>query len=65
WRYVVLRPGWTVFLPPGTIHFTFRVQGVQTLALCGRVLQWTGISSWLDVVGEQLKYAGFANKDVE
>lgn len=64
WRYVVLRPGWTVFLPPGTIHFIFRVEGAQTLALGGSVLQWTGISSWLDVVAEQLKYMGSADKNV-
>ncbi|KAJ0100709.1 hypothetical protein J7T55_008970 [Diaporthe amygdali] len=64
WRYVVLRPGWTVFSPSGTIHFLFRPEGVQTLALGGHILQWTGISLWLDVVGEQLKYAGATGEDV-
>ncbi|KAJ0100686.1 hypothetical protein J7T55_003305 [Diaporthe amygdali] len=64
WRYVVLRPGWTVFSPSGTIHFLFRPERVQTLALGGHILQWTGISLWLDVVGEQLKYAGATGEDV-
>jgi len=65
WRYFVLRPGWTVFFASGTIHFLFRVEGTQTLALGGHILQWTGISLWLDVVGEQLKYARVTDEDVE
>lgn len=65
WRYFVLRPGWTVFFPSGTIHFLFRPEGVQTLALGGHILQWTGISLWLDVVSEQLKYAGVTDEHAE
>ncbi|KAK3390610.1 hypothetical protein B0H63DRAFT_539001 [Podospora didyma] len=39
WRYVVLKPGQTVFFESGTIHFVFRTQAPQTLALGGHVLQ--------------------------
>ncbi|KAL2284419.1 hypothetical protein FJTKL_08831 [Diaporthe vaccinii] len=65
WRYFVLHPGWTVFFASGTIHFLFRVAGVQTLALGGHILQWTGINLWLDIVGEQLRYAGITDEDIE
>jgi hypothetical protein len=63
-----------IFCPPprldsllssGTIHFLFRVEGTQTLALGGHILQWTGISLWLDVVGEQLKYTRVTGEDLE
>ncbi|KAK4182977.1 hypothetical protein QBC35DRAFT_545237 [Podospora australis] len=44
------RPGQTVFFPSGTIHFVFRTQVGQTLALGGHVLQWSGIERWMHVV---------------
>ncbi|KAL8367055.1 hypothetical protein RB599_010966 [Gaeumannomyces hyphopodioides] len=64
WRYVILSPGHTVFFPSGTIHFVFRVQGVQTFALGGHVLQWPGIKRWLKVVVAQLKNPEITNEDM-
>ncbi|EJT68069.1 hypothetical protein GGTG_14353 [Gaeumannomyces tritici R3-111a-1] len=64
WRYVILSPGHTVFFPSGTIHFVFRVQGVQTFALGGHVLQWSGIERWLKVVIAQLKNPEITNEDM-
>lgn len=64
WRYVILSPGHTVFFPSGTIHFVFREQGVQTFALGGHVLQWSGIERWLEVVVAQLKNPDITNEDM-
>ena len=54
WRYVVLKPGQTVFFPSGTIHFVFRTRAAQTLALGGHVLQWSGIERWMHIVLAQM-----------
>jgi len=64
WRYVVLRPGQTVFFNSGTIHFVFRLQGQQTLALGGHILQWTGIEQWIKVVSNQRKYPDSTNEEM-
>ncbi|KAL8367223.1 hypothetical protein RB599_010286 [Gaeumannomyces hyphopodioides] len=64
WKYVILSPGHTVFFPSGTIHFVFRAQGVQTFALGGHVLQWSGIEQWLEVVVAQLKTPEITNEDM-
>ncbi|KAL8299207.1 hypothetical protein RB594_003659 [Gaeumannomyces avenae] len=64
WKYVILSPGHTVFFPSGTIHFVFRAQGVQTFALGGHVLQWSGIEQWLEVVVAQLKNPEITNEDM-
>ncbi|KAL8366290.1 hypothetical protein RB595_004861 [Gaeumannomyces hyphopodioides] len=64
WRYVILSPGHTVFFPSGMIHFVFRVQGVQTFALGGHVLQWSGIERWLEVVVAQLKNPEITNEEM-
>lgn len=62
WRYIVLKPGQTVFFGPGTIHFVFRVQSHQTLALGGHVLQWSGIQRWAQVVLAELKHPAITNE---
>ncbi|KAL8388750.1 hypothetical protein RB599_010077 [Gaeumannomyces hyphopodioides] len=64
WRYVILSPGHTVFFPSGTIHFVFRVQGVQTFALGGHILQWSCIERWLKVVVAQLKNSEITNENM-
>ncbi|KAK4206393.1 hypothetical protein QBC37DRAFT_300890 [Rhypophila decipiens] len=64
WRYVILSPGHTVFFPSGTIHFVFRLQGVQTFALGGHVLQWSSIERWLKVIIAQLKNPDITNEDM-
>lgn len=57
WRYVVLRPGDTVFIPPGTAHFVFRTRYKQTLVVTGPIMQWsTGTwKHWKNVTEDRLR----------
>ncbi len=64
WRYIILRPGQTVFFGPGTVHFVFRPKREQTLAVGGHVLQWTGLAQWASVVIEQVKHPNITNEEV-
>lgn len=64
WRYIILSPGDTVFFPSGTIHYVFRKRGIQTFALGGHVLQWSGIEQWLQVLIAQIKSPDIANEDI-
>ncbi|KAK3985469.1 hypothetical protein QBC44DRAFT_299108 [Cladorrhinum sp. PSN332] len=65
WRYVVLRPGDTVFFTSGTIHHVFRVTGgPQTLSLGGHILQWSGIVKWIEVIMAQLQHPDITNEDL-
>lgn len=64
WRYIILKPGQTVFFPSGTIHFVFRVRDHQTLALGGHVLQWSGIQRWIQVVLWELKNPATTNEEM-
>ena len=63
-RYMVLRPGQTVFMPPGTIHFIFRKSDTPTLATGGHVLTWKSIVKWLRVMKMQQLSTARINKDV-
>ncbi|KAK3360788.1 hypothetical protein B0T24DRAFT_540016 [Lasiosphaeria ovina] len=69
WRYVILKPGQTVFFISGTIHFVFRLRSKhtvpQTLSLGGHILQWSGIERWLQVVIAQMKIPAITNEDME
>jgi hypothetical protein len=65
WRYIILPPGWTVFFTFGTIHFVFRIQAEQTLALGGHILQWTSIRKWLEVVADQVRNPQITNENME
>ncbi|KAF7558815.1 hypothetical protein G7046_g5341 [Stylonectria norvegica] len=65
WRYVILRPGQTVFFPSGTIHYVFRCRADQTFAIGGHVLQWPAILQWLDVVERQMLFKNSTNEDVD
>jgi hypothetical protein len=65
WRYIILKPGQTVFFPPGTIHFVFRVRDHQTLALGGHVLQWSSIQHWIQVVLWELKKPATTNEEMK
>ncbi|KAK4159453.1 hypothetical protein QBC43DRAFT_129031 [Cladorrhinum sp. PSN259] len=65
WRYIVLRPGQTVFFPSGTIHFVFRTAESQTLALGGHILQWSAIARWMEVVLAQMKCPDITNETME
>lgn len=64
WRYIILKPGQSVFFMPGTIHFVFRVREHQTLALGGHVLQWSDIRRWMKVVLAQIKNSAITNEDM-
>jgi len=65
WRYVVLKPGQTIFFKSGTIHFVFRTRDPQTLALGGHVLQWSGIERWMRIVLAQMANPMITNEDME
>ncbi|KAK3936722.1 ATP synthase subunit alpha [Diplogelasinospora grovesii] len=65
WRYTVLKPGKSVFFPPGTIHFVFRVRSRQTLALGGHVLQWSGIQRWMQVLLAQMRNPAITNENMK
>ncbi|KAF5671399.1 hypothetical protein FDENT_10938 [Fusarium denticulatum] len=52
-RYLVLRPGQTVYMPPGTIHYVFRKLSDPTLITGGEVLTWTGLRRWLCLLKQQ------------
>ncbi|KAH7021585.1 uncharacterized protein B0I36DRAFT_334812 [Microdochium trichocladiopsis] len=64
WRYIILKPGQSVFFMPGTIHFVFRVRQHQTLALGGHVLQWTDIRRWMQVMLAQITNSAITNEDM-
>jgi len=64
WRYIILKPGQSVFFMPGTIHFVFRAREHQTLALGGHVLQWSDIRRWMQVVLAQIKNSALTNEDM-
>ncbi|KAK4182234.1 ATP synthase subunit alpha [Podospora australis] len=64
WRYIILKPGQSVFFMPGTIHFVFRVREHQTLALGGHILQWSDIRRWMQVVLVQTKNSVITNEDM-
>lgn len=64
WRYVILKPGQTVFFPSGTVHFVFRLQAEQTLALGGHLLQWTSLELWVQVILYQLRNPNITNEDL-
>ncbi|KAK5681224.1 hypothetical protein LTS10_006986 [Elasticomyces elasticus] len=51
WRYVVLRPGMTVYFPAATIHTVFRhPKAGNTLAFGGHVLRCSQIVRWIKVL---------------
>ena len=64
WRFVILKPGQTVFFPSGTVHFVFRLHAAQTLALGGHLLQWTALERWVQVILWQLKNPNITNEDL-
>ncbi|KAF2787533.1 hypothetical protein K505DRAFT_287767 [Melanomma pulvis-pyrius CBS 109.77] len=63
-RYVVLRPGQTIYLEAGTIHFVFRLDEHQTLLVGGHVLRWSRVDSWIQVVLNQLRYPNSTNEEL-
>ena len=65
WRVIVLRPGETIYFPPGTVHFVSRRSGFQTFEIGGHVLQWSGIARSVQVMIDQHMYPRITNEEVE
>ncbi|KAH7358125.1 hypothetical protein B0T11DRAFT_283738 [Plectosphaerella cucumerina] len=65
WRFLILKPGQTIFFPSGTIHGVFRTRSSATLALGGHVLQWSGISDWIDIISKEVEFPNSTNEDVD
>lgn len=63
-RYVVLRPGQTIYFEAGTVHFVFRLEQYQTLLVGGHVLRWSRIDSWIEIVLNQLRFPNSTNEDL-
>ena len=67
WRYVVLRPDQSFYMPSGTIHFVFRKRQpqTQTFALGGHILQWSGVERWMQAMFDQMRNPAITNEDVK
>ena len=65
-RYVVLKPGQTVFFPAGTVHFVFRLPsaGGHTLAFGGHVLRCSNIVHWVKTLLEEKASPEVTNEDL-
>ena len=63
-RYVVLRPGQTIYFEAGTIHFVFRLEQHQTLLVGGYVLRWSCIDLWMEIMLNQLRFPNATNEDL-
>lgn len=64
-RYVVMRPGQTVFFPAGTIHFVFRLPSAgHTLAFGGHVLRCSNIVHWVKCLLEEKENTNITNEDL-
>lgn len=65
WRYVVLKPGQTVYFPAGTVHFVFRLpEAGNTLAFGGHVLRCSQIVNWIKTLLEEQKNKNITNEDL-
>lgn len=65
WRYVVLKPGQTVYFPAGTVHFVFRLPSAgNTLAFGGHVLRCSNIVHWVRCLLEEVQSANVTNEDL-
>ena len=65
WRYIVLKPGQTIFFPSGTVHFVFRLQSRgDTLAFGGHVLRCSQIVNWVKTMLEEQAAPEITNEDL-
>ncbi len=64
--FVIMRPGETVYFPPGTVHFVFRRRGdeQQTMAIGGHLLRFSDIVQWVETIKLQLRYPNATNEDL-
>lgn len=64
-RYVVLKPGQTVFFPAGTVHFVFRLASAgHTLAFGGHVLRCSTILQWVKTMLDEQSSPHVTNEDL-
>jgi hypothetical protein len=64
-RYVVIKPGQTVFFPAGTVHFVFRLPSAgHTLAFGGHVLRCSNIAHWARCLLEEKTNTHITNEDL-
>lgn len=64
-RYVVLKPGQTVFFPAGTVHFVFRLPSAgHTLAFGGHVLRCSTILQWVKTMLDEQSSPHVTNEDL-
>lgn len=57
WRFKIMRPGNTVYMPPGTRHLVFRLlEGKQTLATAVRVLRHCDMIEWLQILNMEAQH---------
>jgi hypothetical protein len=65
WRYVVLKPGQTVYFPAGTVHMVFRLPAAgNTLAFGGHVLRCSNIVHWVRTLLEEHSNPNITNEDL-
>ncbi|KAM3417649.1 hypothetical protein BST61_g5885 [Cercospora zeina] len=65
WRYVVLKPGQTVFFPAGTVHMVFRLRAAgDSLAFGGHVLRCSNIVHWVKTLLEEHENPDIVNEDL-
>lgn len=65
YRYVVLKPGQTVYTPAGLVHFVFRLpDGGHTLAFGGHVLRCSTIVQWVKAMLEEKANPSITNEDL-
>lgn len=64
-RYVVVKPGQTVYFPAGTVHFVFRLPSAgPTLAFGGHVLRCSNIVHWVKTLLEEQANPQVTNEDL-
>lgn len=65
WRYVIVKPGQTVYFPAGTVHFVFRMpSGGNTLSFGGHVLRCSNILHWMKVLRTEKENRLITNEDI-
>jgi len=65
YRYIVLKPGQTVYFPAGTVHFVFRLPSAgHTLAFGGHVLRCSNIAHWARTLLEEQSNPRITNEDL-
>ncbi|KAK5710078.1 hypothetical protein LTR17_019191 [Elasticomyces elasticus] len=64
YRIVALRPGQTVYLPPGLVHLVCRTRANgNTLLYGGHILRPSDMRSWLDLVVDLEQFPDTTNED--